>query len=258
MPIRLTQTVKILLVVCFGSFVIQQTGDQFFGTHFLEIFALNSSVLSTYRFWQLFTYAFMHGEVMHLFFNLMMLAFIGSELEALWGTRAFLRYTVFCTLSAGLIFVLLHIIPIARGTLPSGHVMIGASAAIYGLLMAYGMVFGNRVLLFMMLFPMKAKHFIWVLASLELLTTLYSSGGAWAGIAQLGGMAAGFCYLRVSAMASKGGRGGPISKHFKKRRSKHLKLVVDHTRGKNLGTTSGTRSGSQTNEDGPDHPRTWH
>jgi len=252
MPIRLTKTVKVLLIVCFASFLIQQTADQFLGMRLLEWFAfIPSAFISHFRFWQLFTYPFVHRDVMHLFFNLMMLAFIGSELEAIWGRRRFLTYFFFCSTSSALIYLISQLA--AFGVSAASMPMIGSSGAIYGLLMAYGLIFGDRVLLFMMLFPMKAKHFIWVLVLLELLTTVYSSGGAWASMAQLGGMFAGFGYLwvRASILVAQKQRGQNGKQGFwnrqKKRRSNHLKLIVNNN--------PDFESSDDESESGP---KTWH
>src|SRR4051812_33401061 len=108
MPIRLTKTVKILIISCFVIFIIQQAGDQWFGAGITAWLGLSpAGFVIQHRFWQLFTYAFLHGDVMHLFLNLMMLAFIGAELEATWGRWRFLRYYFFCSMSAGIIYLLL-------------------------------------------------------------------------------------------------------------------------------------------------------
>ena len=251
MPIRLTQVVKIFLIVYFSAFVIQQTGDHFLGTQLMGVFAFVPALfLKHFYVWQLFTYSFMHTDVMHLFFNGMMLAFIGSEIESTWGSARFLRYYFFCSTASALVYLLFQW-GLMRG---SGLYtpMIGASGPIYGLLMAYGLIFGERVLLFMMLFPMKAKHFIWVLAGLELMTTLYSSGGVGPGIAQLSGMGAGFIYLWVRVnwiLAEKKRRslGFPQGRVSKKRRSQHLKLVVPDPQE--------FETSSQDSESGP---KTWH
>jgi membrane associated rhomboid family serine protease len=233
MPIRLTPAVKTLLIACFAFFVIQHTADQFFGMNVLGWFALvPSSFVFEHRYWQLFTYAFLHADVMHLFLNLMMLAFIGGELEAAWGTTRFLRFYFFCSVSAGLLYLVLQLFA-SQGT--GLHIpMVGASGAIYGLLMAYGLIFGERVLLFMMLFPMKAKYFVWILAGIELMSTVFSSHGGLAGAAHLGGMAAGFGYLwgRATFSVWKRRRAEGAStrqQRVKKRRQpKHLKLVINN------------------------------
>jgi membrane associated rhomboid family serine protease len=254
MPIRLTPVVKILLTSCFVAFLVQQTGDQFFGTQILSFLGLvPAGILQHGRVWQLFTYAFIHADVMHLFFNLMMIAFIGAELEIAWGRARFLRYYFFCSISAALIYLIL------QGAVLGGQglntPMVGASGAIYGLLMAYGLIFGERVLLFMMLFPMKAKHFIWILALIELMTTVFSSGSSVAGIAHLGGMLAGFCllwgraiwtlYLRNRALTA------PERKRTKRiaRSAQHLKLIINNDR---------EFENPDDNEPGNDNPKTWH
>jgi len=254
MPIRLTPVVKILLISCFVTFLVQQTGDQFFGMHLLQLFGLvPAGVLHEFRVWQLFTYAFVHADVMHLFFNMMMMAFIGAELEIAWGPTQFLRYYFFCSISSGLFYLLLQV-----GFLKGAGMyapMVGASGAIYGLLMAYGLIFGERILLFMMLFPMKAKHFVWILALIELMSTLFSSGGGLASIAHLGGMAAGFGFLwaRASWVLHKR-RVRPGQARAKKRRgggSKHLKLIINND-------TNDREFESPDDSDTRKSPKTWH
>jgi membrane associated rhomboid family serine protease len=238
MPIRLTPAVKALLIACFAFFVIQHSADQFFGMNLLSWFALTpASFILEHHIWQIFTYAFLHGDVMHLFLNLMMLLFIGGELEGTWGTARFLRYYFFCSTSAGLFYLLLQVLAHSGAMYVP---MVGASGAIYGLLMAYGLIFGERVLLFMMLFPMKAKYFVWILAGIELMTTVFSGNGGLASAAHLGGMAAGFVYLwgkasisvwrRRRAEGGGGGRGRGIFGKPKKKRvqPKHLKLVINN------------------------------
>jgi hypothetical protein len=133
--------------------------------------------------------------------------------------------------------------------------MFGASAAVYGLLMAYGLLFGERTMLFMMVFPMKAKHFVWVLAGIEFLSTLFSGHRSLQGAAQLGGMAAGFGFLWVQATYRIAMRKrlemGPANKEKKKRAvNNHLKLVIDNKDNK------GKRNSGDDDIDG--NPKTWH
>ncbi len=244
---RLTPVVKFLLIANFACFVIQQTADQFLGGNLLSYFGLvPAAVVLKFWFWQLFTFPFLHGDVMHLFLNLLMLVFIGGDLEALWGRHRFIKYYIFCSFCAGVLYLLLQIILWGGSGIYTP--MIGASASIYGLLLAYGILFGERVFLFMLLFPMKAKHFVWILALVEFMTTLYSGRAGLSSAAHLGGMAAGFFYLWVSAnysiyrrkreqgLLKKWGMGGL----FKKSKTKgKLHLVVD-------------------NDDKSEGPKTWH
>lgn len=247
MPIRLTPAVKYLAITCFVVFIIQQTGDQFFGTNLLGIFGLVPAYfVNGFRFWQILTYSLLHADVTHLFLNLMMLVFVGGDLEALWGTVRFLKFYIFCTISAGFFYLLLQLLT-SHGTglyVP----MVGASGGIYGLLVAYGIVFSERVLLFMMVFPMKAKHFIWVLAAIEFMSTVFSGrGGGVASIAHVGGMFAGFAYLwgraawTVWQKRKKGPKGGGAIHEKRKKAADHLKLIIDNEKS------------------GPDEkPKVWH
>jgi membrane associated rhomboid family serine protease len=249
MPIRLTQAVKALLIACFAVFLVQQTGDQFFGTRLTSLLGLvPASFAHQYRLWQLLTYSFLHADVMHLFFNLMMLAFIGGELEAVWGTPRFLRYYFFCSVTSGLVYLALQLGMNGPGIYAP---LIGASGAIYGLLMAYGLIFGERVLLFMMLFPMKAKHFIWVLALIQLMTTVYSPSGGWASLAHLSGLLAGLVYLwlqaRWSAARKHRDQFGGQKKAKKRRAQHHLKLIVNND-----------REFESSDDESENNPKTWH
>jgi membrane associated rhomboid family serine protease len=254
MSLRITPAVKAILIACLGLFVIQQTADRFLGGSLQDWFALiPSGVVINHRFWQLFTYAFLHADVTHLFLNMMMLVFIAGEIEAVWGTVRFLRYYFFCSISAGLLYLFLQMFVWGGASI---HVpMVGASGAIYGLLLAYGFMFSERTLLFMLLFPMKAKHFVWVLAAIEFMTTVFSGRSGLSSAAHLGGMAAGFGYLWVKAafslyrkkQGSVGGRAkvGLFSRKGAQKKS-HLKLIIDNEHDAN-----------RFNNDS-DSPKTWH
>lgn len=252
MAIRITPAVKALMIACFAAFVVQQSVDQFFGGNLLGWLALvPSGFVFHFRFWQIFTYAFLHGDVMHLFLNLLMLAFIGGELEGVWGTMKFLRFYFFCAVSAGVLYLLLQLF--AWGGAGMNVPMVGASGAIYGLLMAYGILFSERVLLFMMLFPMKAKHFVWVLGAVEFMSTLYSGRGGLSSAAHLGGMLAGLVYLWggaawVLARRRRAEGKDAARRNKRKKAAGHLKLVIN-----NRGIPH------VEDDDGDDsNPKTWH
>ncbi len=249
MPMSLTQTLKYLLVASFVSFLVQQTGDQFFGTHLLSIFGLTpNGFFSNHHYWQIFTYAFIHTDVVQLVFNLMILALVGSELERTWGRTQFLAYYFFCTAATGLIYLAASFAFV--GGLPP---LIGASGALYGLFTAYGLIFGERVLHFMMLFPMKAKHFTWILAGLQLMTAIYTPGGAVGGLIHLSGMATGFLYLLMRTkwvlIQRQRSRESVFARasSTKKKKPRHLKLV------------SSRSTELEAAEPGADdRPKTWH
>jgi len=138
--------------------------------------------------WQLVTYLFLHGGAFHLLFNLFTLWMFGRELEALWGQREFLKFYFLCGIGAGILTVLTTF----NSTVPT----IGASGAIFGVLLAYGLAFPDRQVFLWFIFPIKAKHLIWLFAGLELLASFsYTSDGI-GHFAHLGGMLFGFLYLR--------------------------------------------------------------
>jgi membrane associated rhomboid family serine protease len=247
MQLRLTRAVKALLIAYLALFIIQQTIDLYFGGNFLKLFALiPAEVVLNFKVWQPFTYAFLHADVMHLFLNMLMLAFIGGELEALWGTYSFLRYYFFCSISAGLLYLMMQLLLLKSDSIYIP--MVGASGGIYGLLVAYGLIFGERVFLFMLLFPMKAKHFIWILASVEFLTSLFSGKGGLGSIAHLGGMGAGFGFLLAKAtFRLRAKRKGEMSSQRSQTQS-HLKLIIDNER----------KPKKKGWDDVDDGPKTWH
>jgi membrane associated rhomboid family serine protease len=191
---KLTPAVKGLSIAMLAIFIIERTVDLFLGGNWIaQLGLVPQAFVLELKLWQIFTYSFMHKDVMHLVLNLMMLVFIGSEIESSWGWRRFLRYYFWCAASAGVFYLLLQLVISKDQAL--FQPLIGASGAIYGLLIAYGILFGERVLLFMMLFPMKARNFVWVLAGVEFLTGVFGAGGGLSSAAHLAGMFGGFGYL---------------------------------------------------------------
>lgn len=141
--------------------------------------------------WQIVTYAFLHGSVGHLFFNMLGLWMFGAELEQLWGTRRFVQFYAASVLSAALMQLL---VAAATGAV---YPTIGASGGLFGLLLAFGMVFPNRTI--MPLFPpipMKAKVFVAVYGALELLFGVTGTVSGVAHFAHLGGMLGGYLMIQ--------------------------------------------------------------
>ncbi len=148
--------------------------------------------LETGRFWpwQIFTYAFLHGGMFHLFFNMLGLWMFGSELERLWGQRRYMQFLLAGVLAAA--FAQLLVCWLTGSRVPT----VGASGGLFALLLAFGMLFPNRVI--MPLFPpipMKARTFVMVFGGLELGLGLLGSSGV-AHFAHLGGMVGGFLMIR--------------------------------------------------------------
>jgi membrane associated rhomboid family serine protease len=142
--------------------------------------------------WQLATYIFLHSPVTysHILFNLLMMWMIGGDLERHWGGRKYLTYWFVCGIGAGVCVTLAGAF---RGvTTPT----IGASGAIYGLLLAYGTIFAERRLLFMLLFPIKARTMAWILFGIAFLSNLTPQTDGVSHVAHLGGMLVGWLYLK--------------------------------------------------------------
>jgi membrane associated rhomboid family serine protease len=149
------------------------------------------NVFHNLRIWQLATYLFLHGGIWHLLVNMFTLWMFGITLEKDWGTRRFLKYYFICGIGAGLCDVTVNAL--------LGHwgsSTIGASGAIYGLLLAFGVLYPDTTILFSFLFPIKAKYFVMIYGAIELLSAMNVNTGV-SNIAHLGGMAFGFIYLKM-------------------------------------------------------------
>ena len=159
-----------------------------------------ANVISKFYVWEFFTYMFLHSRnVFHIVFNMLLLWWLGAELEQRWGSKFFLAYYLVTGIGAAIIYTAVvfayrFIGPTAVWTAP----VIGASGAIFGLMLAYGFIFGERVVYFMMVFPMRAKYFVMILGAVEVVTLLNNGleGGDVANLAHLGGLVSGFIFLK--------------------------------------------------------------
>ena len=176
-----------------------------------ETFSLFYPTSPFFHWWQPVTHMFMHGGFWHLFFNMYTLYIFGSVLERVWGTRKFLVFYFVTGLGAALIHTGVEWIQMqswlgqaAEGSaaaLSSIHALkmtptVGASGAIYGVLMGYAMLYPDSVLT--LIFPpvsMKAKWFVLIFAAIELLTGVTGTGGGIAHFAHLGGLIFGYLLI---------------------------------------------------------------
>ncbi|GIK86209.1 MAG: rhomboid family intramembrane serine protease [Burkholderiales bacterium] len=141
--------------------------------------------------WQLLTYAFLHGSVMHLAFNMFGLYMFGSELERAFGTRRFVVYWFACVVAAALTQLL--VLGLSGTFVPT----VGASGGVFGLLLGYAMLFPHRrVMLLFPPIPMRARVFVTIYALIELTLGFTASSSGIAHFAHLGGMVGGFLLLR--------------------------------------------------------------
>jgi len=145
--------------------------------------------------WQVLTYSFMHGSFAHLLFNMLALLIFGAQLEHTWGERRFLTYYVVCVVGAALCQLAVGAWVISQGN--PAYPTIGASGGVFGLLLAYGMLFPHqRVMLLIPPIPMKARTLVIVYGVIELLLGFSGLQPGVAHFAHLGGMLFGWLLIR--------------------------------------------------------------
>ena len=148
-----------------------------------------------FRPWQLLTYGFMHGGFPHLLFNMLALYMFGAPLEYTWGNRRFLTYFLVCIAGAGLLQLVVAWWSMSQGGQP--YPTVGASGGVFGLLLAYGMLFPNqRVMLLFPPIPMKARTLVIVYGAIELMLGFTGWQPGVAHFAHLGGMLFGWLLIR--------------------------------------------------------------
>lgn len=203
-----TKNLLIINVLCFlGMFVARKYGvdiENLFGLHFF--------LASDFNVGQLITYMFMHANFGHIFFNMFAVWMFGRVLEQVWGPKRFLTYYLICGIGAGLIQELVQYIEYAMiwsnytsvdtglGIIPMDDFLnqlttVGASGAIYGILLAFGMLFPNsQMFVFPIPVPIKAKYFVIGYVILELVLGVSGNDNV-AHFAHLGGMLFGFVLI---------------------------------------------------------------
>ena len=208
---------KNLLIVNFLAFVATWV-FQLRGIDLANIGGLHFFMASDFHLYQFFTYMFLHANLTHIFFNMFALWMFGVVVENVWGPKKFLFYYISCGIGAGIMqeivqmfdfyfrisaqypeisFSELFTIGAQLSTQLNGWTTIGASGAVYAILLAFGMIFPNeRIFIFPLPLPIKAKWFVAGYAVIELLMAVSSSGDGVAHMAHLGGMLFGFLMIR--------------------------------------------------------------
>lgn len=196
----ITPVVQALLILNGGIFFI----ELFAGTQLIEVFALWPVVPSGamiygvaaphFQIWQLFSYSFLHGGVMHLLLNMYALWMFGSRIEQVFGSKNMAKYYIVCVLGAALVQLFVASLSAREGAI---YPTIGASGGVFGILLAFGMTFPNERL--MLIFPpviLKAKWFVLIYGAVELWAGITGTTVSIAHFAHLGGMLFGYILLR--------------------------------------------------------------
>src|SRR5215475_11554900 len=186
-----TPAVKFLLIANTAVFFVQL----FLPSEILHLFGLVPEMIwQDFYFWQLFTYQFLHGGLFHLLFNMLALWMFGCDLERRWGSNFFLKYYFVSVVGGGILNTLL----VPGQIVPS----IGASAGIYGILLAYGLIYPNRIVYFYFLFPIKMKYFVWIIGGIAFYSSMTAAGQSGiAHLAHLGGMVFGYISISAASLA---------------------------------------------------------
>jgi membrane associated rhomboid family serine protease len=212
-----SRAVKYLLVTNIAVYLLQRLYlDRYAGGYTGVLGLVPVAVLRRGFLWQLVTYMFLHGSVIHILFNMLFLWMMGSELERHWGAREFLKYYFITGAGAGVINTLVQ---------PSSAIpTIGASGAIFGLIIAFALAFPDRILLLYFVIRIKAKYFAVLVGVIELLSLVFLRNAPIARFAHLGGLAVGYLYLRY------GRHIGPVTKQLRTLRGLAEKAAEERER----------------------------
>ncbi len=151
----------------------------------------------TFLPWQLVSYMFMHADLSHVLFNMLALWMFGMELEQVWGSKKFAIYYALCGLGGGIAHLIIS--PLLGDT--SWVPLVGASGAVFGLLIAFGLLFPDRPIYLYFFIPIRAKFFVAGYMALEFYFLYSGSGGNISHLAHLGGAVVGIVYMLVSVGA---------------------------------------------------------
>ena len=185
-PRYFTEVIKVLIIVNTIVFLFRVIAKN--QLDLAQVFGLSAETVWP-MVWQPVTYMFIHGDFFHIFMNMFVLWMFGSEMESLWGRQGFLKYYFITGVGSGLVWLLLNIgKPFT--------VLIGASGAIYGLLLAYGLMFPNRKILIYFLFPVKVKYFVIFLGVMAFISSMGTSGSNISHLTHLSGMVIGYIYIK--------------------------------------------------------------
>jgi membrane associated rhomboid family serine protease len=198
-PGPLPPAVKALIAINVGVFILLWILPESIRQGVIEYFGLiPAAIFQRFHIWQPVTYMFLHSTrgIGHVLVNMLMLWMFGTELEQMWGTRAFLKYYFATGVAAAVSTVLISLVPLAMTAGMFNTPTIGASGAIYGLLLAYGLAFPRRPILMFFVFPVPARYFVMIMGGIALLSSIGESGGNIAHITHLGGLVGGYLILR--------------------------------------------------------------
>jgi membrane associated rhomboid family serine protease len=191
----MTPAVRAIIFANIGVFVLTLLAPRLM----VDAFGLSPArVLLEVRVWELGTYLFVHSptHLSHILFNMLAVWMFGTELERRWGTQGFVTYYAITGVGAGLSMIAVSLLPFDATRATFYAVTIGASGAVYGLLMAWAILYPHREILFMFIFPLQARIFVLIIGAIAFFSAVGAAGGPVANVAHLGGLVIGYIYLK--------------------------------------------------------------
>lgn len=218
----LTKVNKIIIISMVVIFILNSA----MGGKLISILALSLPGIKAGMIFQFFTYPFMEASFMGLLFESLVVWFIGSELELKWGRKLYIEFLLVSILSVAPLYLL-----ISNFTGVMSPLM-GITGFSYALLVAYGIIYSERQLTFMLLFPMKAKYFCLLLAGIQLYMGFFSGSGA-VSFAHLASMIFAFIFLRYKSMKAQGKSFSSFKQNRQKEKMRSKLRIVENEESKN-------------------------
>ena len=190
-PGPMTPAIKAIIIANVVAFVATWMAPSL-----VELLGLRpSDVLPGMQVWRPLTYMFLHSGFFHILFNMLALWMFGVELERMWGSRYFVKYYFVCGLGGAATMLVLAFVPVAGFSSLYSVLTVGASGAIYGILLAFALYVPHRPIIMFFVFPVPAKYAVMIMGGIALLASTGGPGGT-AHAAHLGGLVAGYLFLR--------------------------------------------------------------
>ena len=220
---QLTKTNKVILITAGVCFLLNSILEAVGAFNLMSVLGLSSSGLMSGMIFQLLSYPFMEEKIMGFLFNSLLIWFVGSELESLWGRKIYIRFLLINVLGVGLLFTLMNFL-FFYGTVIYSTPIHGLTGINFAILIAYALIYPDRQMSMMMIFPMRAQTFCWILAGIEAYMALFSNlAASWAHL-----LAMGISYLIIRFQTRPLVKSVLNASFEKKKRSKsHLHVVKD-------------------------------
>src|SRR5687768_16270601 len=194
-PGPVTPAIKALMIANVAAFLIALAVPAVM----LSLGMRPADVIGRLFVWQPITYMFLHGGIFHILFNMLALWMFGVELERMWGSRFFVKYYFVAGVGAAVTTLACSFLPFAFANQLYYSLTIGASGAVYGVLLAYARYFPHRPIMLYFVFPIPAKYFVMIIGAISLLSAMSGPGGGIAHMTHLGGLVAAYLYLKSGA-----------------------------------------------------------